>query len=77
MEKDRTPDEAEAIVRKALNLCEAYVAWAFEDRELHRRLRGDAIGTAFRQYLEVAHPKEYSQMRLAERGFRVPRVKIH
>jgi len=77
MEAGRTPDEAEEIVRKALALCEAYVAWAFEDRELHRKLRGDAINTAFRAYLEKAHPKEFAQMRLAERGVKVPRVVIH
>ena len=74
---ERTPDEAEEIVRSALMLCEAYVRWAFEDRDLYRKTRGDEIQRQFRRYLEAAHPSEWKQMKLAEKGFSVPRVVIH
>jgi hypothetical protein len=74
---ERTPEDAETILSASLKLAEAYCAWVFEPRTSHRLgVLGDAIQTAFRNYLAAAHPAEFRVMKLAEKGFALPRVVI-
>jgi len=77
MESNYSPEDSCKIVRTALLLAEAYFAWSFEPRSsLKLGVLGDCIQTAFRNYLEAAHPDAYAQLKLAEKGFRLPRIVI-
>lgn len=69
--------EAEEIVRAALALCEAYVAWSFErGNSVRIGLLGDQVRDRFRDYLKLAHEDLFTILSRAEKTARKGRLII-